>query len=97
MLTALYTPTGRKTIARGRDLTAVRLIVGTGGALTRLPEGEATLAATRGGTARDERLLPPADAAVALDRDYVLACCGALLHHFDREAVVALMRRSIGR
>lgn len=96
MLTALYTPTGRKTIARGRDLTAVRLIVGTGGALTRLPGGEATLAATRGGAARDERLLPPADATVALDREYVLACCGALLHHFDREAVVALMRRSIG-
>ena len=39
-LTHLYTPTGRQTVARGRDLTACRLLVGTGGALTRLPGGD---------------------------------------------------------
>ena len=38
-LAYLYTPTGRQTVARGRDLTACRLLIGTGGALTRLPGG----------------------------------------------------------
>jgi len=94
-LTHLYTPTGRKTVARGRDLTACRLVVGTGGALTRLPGGQGMLrAAIEGGS---DRLLPPTDARIALDRDYIFACCGALASHFPREAVVALMRASIGR
>jgi uncharacterized protein (TIGR01319 family) len=94
-LAHLYTPTGRQTVARGRDLTACRLVVGTGGALTRLPGGEAVLADTRARSG-GERLLPPPDARVALDRDYIFACCGALLQHFSPEAVTALMRSSAG-
>jgi hypothetical protein len=39
---------------------------------------------------------PPADAQVALDRDYVFACCGALSKYFPAEAIVALMRASLG-
>ncbi|NLT92107.1 MAG: DNA mismatch repair protein MutL, partial [Actinobacteria bacterium] len=93
-LAHLYTPTGRQTVARGRDLTACRLVVGTGGALTRLPGAEAALAdaRARGG---GERLLPPPDARVVLDRDYVFACCGALLQRFAPPAVTALLRASI--
>jgi len=92
-LAHLYTPKGRQTVARGRDLTACRLLIGTGGALTRLPGGESILAATRGA---GDRLLPPPDATCTLDRDYVFACCGALARHFDPDAVVALMRHSTG-
>jgi len=94
-LAHLYTPTGRQTVARGRDLTACRLLIGTGGALTRLPGGVATLVDAR---ARNggERLLPPKDARCELDRDYIFAACGALSAHFSAEAVVTLMRRSIG-
>jgi uncharacterized protein (TIGR01319 family) len=94
-LSHLYTPTGRQTVARGRDLTACRLVIGTGGALTRLPGGEAVLGDTRAKNGGD-RLLPPSDARVALDRDYIFACCGALFAHFDAGAVVALMQGSIG-
>ena len=92
----LYTPRGRQTVARGRDLTACRIIIGTGGALTRLPDGEAILESVRAGTTGGDRLLPPADAHIALDRDYVLAACGALSTRFPAEAVVALMRASLG-
>jgi hypothetical protein len=95
-LAHLYTPTGRQTVARGRDLTACRLVIGTGGALTRLPGGEAVLADTRARSAGGERLLPPPDARVALDRDYIFACCGALLAHFAPEPIAALMRASAG-
>ena len=94
-LASFYTSTGRTTIARGRDLTACRLVVGTGGALTRLPGGAGVLGETLA-TGGGERLLPPQDARCLLDRDYVLACCGALLGHFRGEAVVALMRASVG-
>jgi len=93
-LAHLYTPTGRQTVARGRDLTACRLLVGTGGALTRLPGGKEMLEATRG--SGGDRLLPPADARCVLDADYIVADCGALLAHFDGAAVVALMRSSLG-
>lgn len=54
------------------------------------------LASVRASTAGGERLLPPADARVALDRDYVLAACGALSTRFPADAVVALMRASLG-
>ena len=82
-------------MARGRDLTACRLLVGTGGALTRLPGGVEALEAARG-FGRSELLLPPPDARCVLDRDYIFACCGALLGSFTSDAVVDLMRRSIG-
>ncbi|MDI6712407.1 MAG: glutamate mutase L [Anaerosomatales bacterium] len=91
----LYTPRGRQTVVRGRDLTACRLVIGTGGGLVRLPGGEEAL---RAALARpnDERLLPPADAEVALDRSYLLACSGALLAAFESGAVVELMLASTG-
>ncbi|MDO8963891.1 MAG: glutamate mutase L [Coriobacteriia bacterium] len=92
-LTHLYTPRGRQTVARGRDLTACRLVIGTGGALTRLPGGEEILRSIRG---EGDMLLPPPDAVCALDREYLFAACGALSTHFGPDAVVALMRRSTG-
>lgn len=92
----LYTPRGRQTVVRGRDLTGCRLLVGTGGALTRLPGGEAVLASVRAGDGTAGVLLPPADAAVALDRHYVFAACGALAAHAPAPALVRLMRQSTG-
>jgi uncharacterized protein (TIGR01319 family) len=95
-LAHLYTPKGRQTVAKGRDLTACRLVIGTGGALTRLPGGESMLRAALAPAAGSDRLLPPADAVCALDRDYILACCGALSGSFPADRVVALMRASTG-
>lgn len=95
-LVHLYTPKGRQTVAKGRDLTACRLLVGTGGALTRLPGGAGILAEVRAPAGGGERLLPPSDAEVALDRHYVMAACGALAGHFSAGAVVALVRESLG-
>ena len=94
-LVHLYTPTGRQTVARGRDLTACRWVIGTGGAFTRLPGGEALLLDVRSKNGGD-RLLPPKDARCVVDGDYILACCGVLLAHFPAGAVVALLRASLG-
>jgi uncharacterized protein (TIGR01319 family) len=95
-LTHLYTPKGRQTVAKGRDLTACRLVIGTGGALTRLPGGESMLRAALAPSGGGDLLLPPADAACALDRDYIFACCGALSTLFAADRIVALMRASTG-
>jgi hypothetical protein len=93
-LVHLYTPTGRQTVARGRDLTACRWVIGTGGAFTRLPGGEALLLDVRAKNGGD-RLLPPKDARCVVDGDYIFACGGVLLAHFPAEAVVALLRASL--
>lgn len=95
-LTHLYTPKGRQTVARGRDLTACRLVIGTGGALTRLPDGAEMLEAVRAAAADADRLLPPSDARVAIDSHYIFAACGALAQRFPAGPVISLMRASIG-
>jgi hypothetical protein len=92
----LYTPSGRQTVAKGRDLTACRIVIGTGGALTRLPGGDSMLRAALAPATGSDRLLPPADAACALDSDYIFACCGALSTTFSADRLVALMRASTG-
>lgn len=93
-LVPLYTPTGRKIVAEGRDLTACRLLIGTGGALTRLPRGIEILESTRGHPG-SEKLLPPHDAICVLDRDYIMAACGILLQHADRDRVLAVLEKSL--
>jgi hypothetical protein len=92
----LYTPQGRLSVARGRDLTACRKVIGTGGGLTRLPGGEMLLRETLARSGGGEMLLPPPDAWCLVDRDYIFACCGALLSTYPAEAVAALMIRSTG-
>lgn len=94
VLAHVYTPTGRRTVAEGRDLTACRLLLGTGGALTRLPGGEEILGKTRGHPG-DHRLLPPADALCVLDHHYIMAACGALLTQFEAHLVVPLLIDSL--
>lgn len=71
----VYTPTGKKQIVKGKDLTGVRWVVGTGGALTRIPGGEAILRSTCTGAGK--YLLPPPDARLLIDHDYRFSALGA--------------------
>ena len=90
----LYGPSGRKQVAEGRDLTAVRRIVGTGGALTRLPHGgELMQRALPDFADRAPDMLAPArDAPVLLDRRYIMASIGAFSAGYP-EAARALLAR----
>jgi uncharacterized protein (TIGR01319 family) len=72
-----YGTPGRSEWVEGRDLTAVRHVLGTGGALARLPGAATILASVRRDPAR-RKLLPPQDARVLIDRHYVLAALGVL-------------------
>ncbi len=92
----LYTPSGRKTIAEGKDLTAVRTIVGTGGALTRLPHRETLLRAVADCNAAGMMLYPkPGEMRLLFDEDYIMASLGVLSKHYP-EAALSLLRQSLG-
>lgn len=88
-----FGPTGRQKTVTGKDLSRVQWIIGTGGALTRLPGGEEILARQARGP-RGQWLLPPATATILLDRNYIMAAAGALAG-LDRQAALALLRSSL--
>lgn len=83
VVTNLYTATGRRQVVKGKDLTAVRWLVGTGGALTRVPGGEEILRAVCQGPG--EHLLPPPDVQVLIDRDYRFSALGTLAEGYPDE------------
>ncbi|HHW92772.1 MAG TPA: DNA mismatch repair protein MutL [Firmicutes bacterium] len=85
-ITYLYGPTGRVTVAQGKDLTKVKWIIGTGGALTRLPGGEEILTRVRQEPGSRD-LLPSTDAQVLLDHDYIIAACGVLAQRHPQAAL----------
>jgi uncharacterized protein (TIGR01319 family) len=83
VITDLYTPSGKKQIVRGKDLTSVKWVVGTGGALTRIPGGEAILRAICQGVGK--YLLPPPDVQILIDRDYRFSALGTLAENYPEE------------
>ncbi len=76
----LFTPSGKKQIVKGKDLTAVKWVVGTGGALTRVAGGADILAGICTGPGRS--LLPKPDAQIMLDRNYLFSAMGTIALEF---------------
>ena len=72
----LFTPSGKKQIVKGKDLTAVKWVVGTGGALTRVEGGRQILASVCTGAGK--YLLPDSHAKVLLDADYLFSALGTI-------------------
>jgi uncharacterized protein (TIGR01319 family) len=90
----LYGPQGKTRIAEGKDLTSVKYCIGTGGALTRLPDGAGILKkiiANHNGAG----LYPSREAEFLLDRHYTMASLGVLSKKYP-EAAVKLMKASLG-
>ncbi|MEU8390114.1 glutamate mutase L [Micromonospora sp. NPDC048843] len=81
---------GRRSVRGGTDLTAVRWVLGTGGALTRVPGGAATLRGICRGAGAN--LLPEPDATALLDAEYRLSALGVVAQA-DAEAVRETLRR----
>jgi uncharacterized protein (TIGR01319 family) len=91
----LYTPQGRRTIAEGKDLTAIRWLVGTGGALTRLPHHESLLRTIADCNKSRMQLLPsPGTVRTLFDNDYIMASVGVLSKE-DPESALRLLKESI--
>lgn len=82
-----------KTLAFGKDLTAVKWIVGTGGALTRLPAREEILKEI-GLNNKGDKLLPTPEAKILIDNDYIMASLGVLAS-INKEASIKLLLKSL--
>ncbi len=91
----IYGPSGRTTVAEGKDLTQVKYIIGTGGALTRLPHRKEIMGRIHEYDQTGTRLFPTLHAKVAIDNDYIIASLGVLsVRH--RESAVRLLEKSLG-
>lgn len=90
IVTDLYTATGRKQIVKGKDLSAVRWVIGTGGALTRIEGGAAILKTICTGPGK--YLLPVPEARILLDKDYRFSALGTLAQAYPDD-VKATFRR----
>ena len=82
-----------RTLAVGKDLTGVKWIVGTGGALTRLPARREILKRISLSNQGD-KLLPTSEAMIAIDNDYIMASLG-VLSKVNKEAALILLKRSL--
>ncbi|OQB20504.1 MAG: hypothetical protein BWY11_02344 [Firmicutes bacterium ADurb.Bin182] len=89
----LFGPGGKKTIAEGKDLTNVKYIVGTGGALTRLP-GRVEILNKVPLHNKGLDLFPKKDSKVLIDNDYIMASLGVLSKKYP-EAALKLLKRSL--
>ena len=91
----IYGPSGRSTVAEGKDLTPIKYIVGTGGALTRLPHRAEIMGRICEYDQTGLKLFPTHHAKIAEDHDYIMASLGVLsVKH--KEAAIKLLEKSLG-
>lgn len=90
-----YGAAGRQAYAEGKDLTKVKWLIGTGGALTRMPGREAILEQLRDINEGNLLLMPrPGVMRTLQDHNYIMASAGALsIKH--PEMAIALMKQSL--
>lgn len=89
----LYGPSGKKTIAEGKDLSNIKYIIGTGGALTRLEKRfEILKSVTSGGKGLE--LYPRNEAKLLIDNYYIMASLGVLSKVYPEDAI-SLLKESM--
>jgi uncharacterized protein (TIGR01319 family) len=91
----LYGAGGRTSIAEGKDLTEVKYIVGTGGALTRLPLRIDIMKSIAKSNITKTKLFPSEEAEILVDNDYIMASLGVLSKRHPKSALL-LMKKSLG-
>lgn len=89
----MYGGSGKKTMAEGKDLTGIKYIVGTGGALTRLPNRKEILQKIAFSN-RGDKLLPNSECIVLIDNHYIMASLGVLSKAYP-QAALQLMKKSL--
>ncbi len=76
----IFTPTGRRQVVKGKDLTAVKWVVATGGALTKVDRAAECLRAVCTGAGK--HLLPDSSATILVDAEYRFSALGTLAHAY---------------
>ena len=90
----VYGPSGRTTLAEGKDLTQVKYIVGTGGALTRLPRRMDIMRSITEKNTSGLGLYPGKHTEILVDNDYIMASLGVLSKKY-KESAVKLLEKSL--
>lgn len=90
----IYGPSGRSTVAEGKDLTQVKYIVGTGGALTRLPHRVEIMKKISAFNETGLLLFPTDSAQILVDNDYIMASLGVLSKRY-KEGAIRLLEKSL--
>jgi len=83
----------KKTLAEGKDLTSVKWIIGTGGALTKLPNRVEILKKVAMSN-KGDKLLPRPEVKILIDNDYIMASLG-VLSKYNKESAVKLLKKSL--
>lgn len=83
----------KKTLAEGKDLTSVKWIIGTGGALTKLPNRIEILEKVATSN-KGDKLLPTPEVKILIDNDYIMASLG-VLSKYNKESAVKLLKKSM--
>lgn len=90
----IYGPSGRSTVAEGKDLTQVKYIVGTGGALTRLPHRVEIMKEIAKNNETGLLLFPGEHAEILVDNDYIMASLGVLSKKY-KDSAIKLLQKSL--
>jgi len=94
-LKQFFGPTGRIEVAYGKDLTAVRSVIGTGGILSRSRFASKIMESIRSLSAKHEKeLLPRKEVSLFRDRDYILGAIG-LISTVDSSSAADLAKASL--
>ena len=91
----VYGPSGRSTVAEGKDLTQIKYIVGTGGALTRLPHRVDIMKLIPKDNETGMKLYPSDAVKILVDNDYIMASLG-VLSKTHRQGAIKLLGQSLG-
>jgi uncharacterized protein (TIGR01319 family) len=83
----VYTATGPVTMQRGKDLSAVGLVIGTGGVIAHARDPGRLLAGHGGAAQADGTALLPQRPRLLVDRDYAIYACGLLAGVAPRAAL----------
>jgi len=89
----MYSTSGRKQAARGKDLTGVKYIIGTGGVLTKLPAGMEILK-SMATELSDMKLLPNVEAEILVDNYYIMASLG-VMSKIHLEASIQFLKQTL--
>ncbi|NLY45326.1 MAG: DNA mismatch repair protein MutL [Tissierella sp.] len=92
-LKSIFGPSGKKTFAEGKDLSQVKYIIGTGGALTRLLNRESILKKIPQSN-KGNNLLPNDDVEILIDHHYIMASLGVMAKRYPEEAL-QLLKKSL--
>ncbi|RLL87034.1 DNA mismatch repair protein MutL [Petrotoga sp. HKA.pet.4.5] len=90
----IFTPTGRKKVAQGKDLTAVKIIFGTGGILSRSKYKKEIFESLKQLKNSDDLLLPSKEVTFAYDKNYIFANIGVIAN-LDKEIAKKILQDDI--